>query len=287
MPRLRVLAGPSYEDLSPVNVNSGEAVLIQSDAFEGKVSVYIKGYVDASGAVGDSPYFKKRSDATWSIQMQGRFLHRYSADDILFGNTFARPLKLPWGFSAALKFMSFIDPTLEQDLASHTKPWALSPLIATMPYLEHRRTDNKEGGGTRASAPPFPPERLIGNDMSQLPLTASGGGTDDKKAKALAKNRRAYFQDAAHRQEVMFGPEDLLTADFCYDYLRFSADGVDLRLPGGISIDMMKYWDGQPVRFVCCERARGGTGADPWGRVLWCVVIEPVEDEGALDGKEL
>ena len=35
----------------------------------------------------------------------GRFLQEYSADDILFGNTFDRPLKLPWGSGAALRFM--------------------------------------------------------------------------------------------------------------------------------------------------------------------------------------
>jgi len=46
----------------------------------------------------------------------------------------------------------------------------------------------------------------------------------------------------------------------------------------------MNYWDGQPVRFVCCERKRqadgDGEGDDvPWGRVLWCVAIELVPDE--------
>lgn len=35
----------------------------------------------------------------------GRFLKEYSADDILFGNTFDRPLSLPWGSGAALSFM--------------------------------------------------------------------------------------------------------------------------------------------------------------------------------------
>ena len=38
----------------------------------------------------------------------GRFLKPRSADDILFGNVFERPLKLPWGFSAALKFMKYV-----------------------------------------------------------------------------------------------------------------------------------------------------------------------------------
>ena len=32
----------------------------------------------------------------------------HTADDILFGNAFERPLKLPWGFSAALKFMQYV-----------------------------------------------------------------------------------------------------------------------------------------------------------------------------------
>ena len=37
--------------------------------------------------------------------LPGRFLQTHSADDIIFGNVFDRPLKLPWGFGAALKFM--------------------------------------------------------------------------------------------------------------------------------------------------------------------------------------
>ena len=51
-----------------------------------------------------------------------------------------------------------------------------------------------------------------------------------------------------------------------------------LRIPGGISFDMMKYWDGQPVRFVCCERKRtDDLEITPWGRIFWCVSIEAEE----------
>lgn len=35
----------------------------------------------------------------------GRFKKPYDADSVLFGNTFDRPLNLPWGSGAALKFM--------------------------------------------------------------------------------------------------------------------------------------------------------------------------------------
>jgi Protein of unknown function (DUF1769) len=40
-----------------------------------------------------------------ALRLTGRFLRPISADDVLFGNTFDRPLKLPWGSGAALKFM--------------------------------------------------------------------------------------------------------------------------------------------------------------------------------------
>jgi len=35
----------------------------------------------------------------------GRFLQANTADDIMFGNTFDKRLKLPWGAGVALKFM--------------------------------------------------------------------------------------------------------------------------------------------------------------------------------------
>lgn len=54
----------------------------------------------------------------------------------------------------------------------------------------------------------------------------------------------------------------------------------------------MHYWDGQPVRFVCCERKRQADGDGlgegdaepdvPWGRVLWCVAIQLITDEPQL-----
>jgi Protein of unknown function (DUF1769) len=61
--------------------------------------------------------------------------------------------------------------------------------------------------------------------------------------------------------------------DFCYGFLEFNPS-LALCLPGGVSFDLMKYWDGQPVRFVCCERKRSEAVE---GRVFWCVAIEIVE----------
>ena len=73
MPRLRVLAGPSIEDLKPIEANSDTPMKISSDVFEGQIAVYIKGFADADGKVGTSPYFEQteRTSVTWSFQVQG------------------------------------------------------------------------------------------------------------------------------------------------------------------------------------------------------------------------
>lgn len=58
-----------------------------------------------------------------------------------------------------------MDPTLEHDLGSKTKPWALSPLVSTMPYLAH----------SRSSPPAFPPadRKSVEDDVTQLDLSGS------------------------------------------------------------------------------------------------------------------
>ncbi|KAF5311127.1 hypothetical protein D9619_008074 [Psilocybe cf. subviscida] len=366
-PRLRVLAGTSPESMVPITslVNTPTPHKLSSRLFEGQVVAHIQGLTDESGNVRDSEYFGREDKAgiTWSIQVQGRFLASQSADDVLFGNTFDRPLKLPWGTSAVLKFMHYIDPTLENDLTSSTKPWALSPLIATMPNFQH---------SLLRDAPHFPPKESIKDDTRQLyravvevdehgnPVPSSnhlhvptrspsslstgsnGSGTSSssfhsasssrsggssgsgdgsgsgssrsskikqamKKVNGRSKKsrtssvsssgreksvaellkldptsssqRRSYFANKAHREAVQFGPEDVITTDFCYGFINF-APALSLQLPGGISFDLMKYWDGQPVRFVCCLRPKEGEdNTEPWGEILWCVSIEMVHDD--------
>ena len=71
MPRLRILAGPSIDDLTPIEVNSDVPHSIKSDGFEGQIAVFIKGLDGQDGS--DSPYFNhdQRKGITWSIQVQG------------------------------------------------------------------------------------------------------------------------------------------------------------------------------------------------------------------------
>lgn len=62
-----------------------------------------------------------RPDGTSS----GCFTSPVSADELVFGNIFEKPIRdsLPYGTSAALKAMHFIDPALQHDVWSD-RPWA-------------------------------------------------------------------------------------------------------------------------------------------------------------------
>lgn len=61
-----------------------------------------------------------------------------------------------------------MDPVLEHDLSSPTKPWALSPLIATMPHFEHKRLSSDH-----ASLPAFPPSQSIADDVSHVRVAST------------------------------------------------------------------------------------------------------------------
>lgn len=81
MPLLfRILAGPSLDQLTPIEHNSDKPLDVKSDAYEGRIAVYIKGLDNASRQAHESSYFsdKRRVNVTWSIQAQGRYSDMYS-----------------------------------------------------------------------------------------------------------------------------------------------------------------------------------------------------------------
>jgi len=138
----------------------------------------------------------------------------------------------------------------------------------------------------------FPPAEPIKDQTLELSKalrdkTSSSSSAPSKICFNDAAARKSYFSSAAHRQAFVFGPSDVLTIDFCYGFLEFSPKLV-LRIPGGLTFDLMHYWDGQMVQFVCCERKKptNDQSADdgkPWGRVFWAISIEPYEDEEVMD----
>ncbi|KAF5379560.1 hypothetical protein D9757_009255 [Collybiopsis confluens] len=290
---------------------------IGSDLFEGQVIANIK------GLNGDCEYFERddRKGVTWS-----RFLHACSADDIMFGNTFDRPLHLPWGSGAALKFMSpglfrlWSQPCLTF-AHTHISPHSPHPEPSQFPSTRSLQDDNSQlylsfhPRGEEDDAEIVSPLSSASSSSTSLSSGSSHGsvhsahsshssgshhsyrshsssGSMSAKIKSLSKasvkpirkvrkstsndlsapvnlttaaERRHHFSVRENRRNVVFGPKDVITTDFCYGFLEF-APSLTLRLPGGISFDLLKYWDGQPVRFVCCERKKEGDGGEePWG----------------------
>jgi len=157
-----------------------------------------------------------------------------------------------------LQFASFIDPTLSHDLTCE-RPWALSPMISTMPYFSAIRQS------PTAPLPEFDPLAEFQEDVSGLFKDSSAATS----LPSTASQRKKYFQNEAHRKEVEFTPETVLHVDFAYGFFQFPE--LNLSLPGGISFDLKKYWANQPARFVCCERAPGGTGP---GKVFFVVQFD-------------
>ena len=93
----------------------------------------------------------------------------------------------------------YMDPCMEQDLQSKTKPWALSPLISTMTYFAHTRTDEMH------QVPPFPPLKPVQEDTSQLRFKTEGRPAEMQDAHAPLV-RRSYCQNAEHRKNITLGP---------------------------------------------------------------------------------
>jgi len=247
-PRIVCRAGPSLSSLEPVPVNSS-SVHIESDLFEGNVFVRLKDYKGPVGEDGTSqpkePFSGEKD--TWSIAFEGKFKdgdkEQIEVDEILFGNTWEKPIKdyLPYGTSAALRFVKYVDPTLSCDLYSD-KPWALSPLFSTLQYLSV--TESKDSVPSSFTPSPMPE-----NTSLLVP-------SDDASLVETAPKRRSHFaQESARKSTHLSTSSHLVRGDFSHGFLDFST--LALSLPGGLSFSLAKYWNGEPVVFNCRKRSTG------------------------------
>jgi hypothetical protein len=107
---------------------------------------------------------------------------------------------------------SYVDPTLEQDLQSNSKPWALSPLISTMTHFAHSTASSLPTDSAH-KAPNFPPSEPIADNTSRLPFQPNDARPAQLPAGSpgSAEARRAFFKTAEHRKLVTFGPDVRIT----------------------------------------------------------------------------
>ncbi|WFD27263.1 hypothetical protein MNAN1_002259 [Malassezia nana] len=254
-PRLRITAGPDVDHLARVVVNGEECMVIDTEAFQGRLMVRVKDFVgDTEDAAHKSSasYFEHPygSSMTYSIQVQGRFLDGVHCDNLVFGNTFDEPIRdnLPYGTSLALRFLSAIDPNLKHDLYADN-PWAFSPLLATMYRIQACRLGHIDEN-TDASAqecfdredwPVFPSckaeDDYVYDDITPLfysldeekkPVLDANLEVEEgvvqkmnEKSNAQAPHYRAHWVgQVQNRKNIKLTREDVLTFDFCNGYVR-------------------------------------------------------------------
>ena len=266
-PSLKISAGPSVDALQTVAVNHDDRpTVVDSDLFHGRIAVRIKNFTgsDPDGVEhrADTPYFNDGhgKHQSWSMQIQGRFKTEVNADDLVFGNEFDKPIKdhLPYGTSVALQFVKLIDPNLEHDLYAE-KPHAWSPYLATMPRI-HSTTLSGGEDGKFEGWPTFPthPEYVV-DDISSLipPELAEKEKETVANLKGIDKAheyRQRFLGNKSHRQHITVGPEQIVTADFFNAFIDFNDLTLHIPFSGGLKFDLKKYWDGQPVRYICKDR---------------------------------
>lgn len=78
----------------------------------------------------NTDYFENRG-RKFSFQVEGRFRHSWTGDDILFGVFFKKPIILHKGFQVAVAMARYIDPALVGDLMS-SAPYLCSPMACGM-----------------------------------------------------------------------------------------------------------------------------------------------------------
>ncbi|GAA5968951.1 hypothetical protein JCM11641_000788 [Rhodosporidiobolus odoratus] len=278
-PRLKVCAGPSLTSLTPLAVNSSPTS-ISSKHWEGSVAVRLKGFRNERGEVSEIKEGEELEEEgeSWSISFEGRWKGEgeeegegVGVDEVMFGNVWQKPIRdyLPYGTSAALRFVKYVDPSLTCDLYAD-KPWALSPLFATLQRLSVRPFPSSD------PLPPFQPTRgSFPEDTSPiLPPAQSDQAPKDPST------RRSYFTQQKNRESSLPLTKDLLVrGDFSHGFIDFST--LSLSLPGGLKFSLEKYWNGAPVVFVCQRRAKEeGREAE----VFFVVTFELVGEDGGVKG---
>ena len=139
--------------------------------------------------------------------------------------------------------------------------------------------------GSDSSLPPWQheqPEEYIDDlipesdrDAARLPVKGNPG------------SRRSYLADQDNRKAITITPETVVHADFCNGYLDFNTFSLKvchpasrsdsayaaLQLPGGLHFSLLRYWDGQPVTYLC--QSKDGS------RKYFYIVFEIIDHEAA------
>ncbi|WVN87723.1 uncharacterized protein L203_102917 [Cryptococcus depauperatus CBS 7841] len=272
-PKLRVTvssSSSSYPPTSPISVNSTKPQSISTPGFEGKIWVFVKDYEGEHKDGEGKEYFEKewRNGMSFGIVVRGKFKQEVGVDEIVFGNVFERPIRdcLPWGTSVATKFLYFMDPVMELDIYAD-QPWALSPALATMNSLSLSK-------GEEISEDIVVKENALKYLKSQAPDVLIAEGDE----KTLIGTRKKWLSHKSNREKIKLEPETVVGMEFANGLLDFNTLSATLPPPFSLSFPLLKFWDGQPVTYVCQKRAN--SGQNPVGQqVFWSVGFEIIDED--------
>ncbi|EFX02084.1 f-box domain containing protein [Grosmannia clavigera kw1407] len=267
---LRVTAGTSYDRATHVEVpvNEPRPVRLQGASADISLCVRIHGYDRGlpRASPPTSAYFAAAPHAangdTYSIGLA--FTPRageagenekdakdgkdgktagISGHDLLWGNDFDHSIRdhLPPGFNTALRIMRWwIDPGIDGD-AYADKPYLYGPALSSF--------NRVHVGGPDDVHDPHDDRGFWfeeGGDAAGLAMRAAAGCPPDDPAA-----RQKWALTDAAKSSWVWAHDQTYGLDFFNAYLDFRE--LALRLPG-FHLPVMKYWDGQSLRYVLRNR---------------------------------
>jgi len=303
---LKVTAGPS-RDISThksVPVNTEQPLHIETDDISTDIYVRIQGYRHGGPhEPSTSPYFSHPSHTKdkYSISFAPIIFKNKNStsekgegvngDDLVLGNDFDHSISqhLPPGFSLAWKIARWaVDPGLEGDPWAE-KPWLEGRALGSVNVIDVG--DIHHLGSSGATAARVLEEglgkkiKLENNLKQEIATTESQNSSSDDITKTATEeipqdppSRMKFFLTQPHRAAFTFEPEEKYWFDFFNPYLDFNE--FALHLPG-ISIPIIQYWDGQPLRYVLRNRVdeRYGGKERVYAVVQFTLVGSNDEDE--------
>ncbi|KAF3211362.1 hypothetical protein TWF106_010248 [Orbilia oligospora] len=249
---LTVTAGPTRDISShvPIPVNTEQPLHFDTNLISTDLFVRIQNYRGTDKTLpSTSPYFDTPPHSTnkdkYSISFSPLIFKDSSVngDDLVLGNDFDDPIKknLPPGFSVAWRVARWVvDPGLDGDPWAE-KPWLEGRVLSSVNVIDIGDRDDKK-------------ETSEGVDVLEEGLYKSKLNSEESGGEEIPKDgaaRMKFFVQQEKRKKFVFERGERYWMDFYNPYLDFNE--FALHLPG-ISIHILQYWDGQPLRYVLKNR---------------------------------
>ncbi|KAF2863402.1 DUF1769-domain-containing protein [Piedraia hortae CBS 480.64] len=249
---LSITGGPSYTEQTPLPVNSEKFTKITSPKISANVVVRVQNFRGLStdgksqSTLKTSPYFSTTPHEGDLYSIQFSFVLKddsINGNDLVFGNDFDHPIrdKLPPGFQQAFNLVKwFVDPGLYGDVQAD-EPYLYGPLLSSMNVLSIGPWESEQ-------------DEDSSKEVKNLEEGSSGSGSAARSKLSLPDTsaaRKKHFLVESNLKEFTFEKGRVYHNDFFNPYLDFNEFALKLpkfSLVPGITIPIISYWDGQPLR---------------------------------------